>query len=262
LSNLPGGINTVSNVMNQAAGAINAIPGLGPLSGAIRAASSAAMNGLPSVTAATEALSSLADNLGNFSGALEDAASRLGGLTALASAGLPVGAVAQLQSSIAALAGGTPGTIALPSVGFNTTDRTAITDQINATLGDPGIPTPNLVGSIPDTTRAELEDRIQAARAEARAARAAFTEVSAAAKALLDEYKRLDSTLPPGDPKIAEAYQKYRDYIYGEEYRAASSRVTGTRGAQLRAEVALLEQTTNETQVLLDRARARLGRGG
>jgi len=262
LSNLPGGINTVSNVMNQAAGAINAVPGLGPLSGAIRAASSAAMNGLPSVTAATGALSSLAGNLGNLSGTLGDAASRLGGLTALASVGLPVGAIAQLQSSIAALAGGTPGAIALPSVGFNTTDRTAITNQINATLGDPGIPTPNLVGSIPDTTRAELEDRIQTARAEARAARAAFTEVSAAAKALLDEYKRLDSTLPPGDPKIAEAYQKYRDYIYGEEYRAASSRVTGTRGAQLRAEVALLDQTRNETQVLLERAQARLGRGG
>lgn len=262
LSNLPGGINTVSNVMNQAAGAVNAIPGLGPLSGAIRAASSAAMNGLPAVTAATGALSSLAGNLGSVSGALGDAASRLGGLTALASAGLPVGAVAQLQSSIAALAGGTPGAIALPSVGFNTTDRTAITSQINATLGDPGIPTPNLVGSIPDTTIATLEDRIQTTRAEARAARAAFVSLEQEAKVLLDEYKRLDRTLPPGDPKIADSYQKYRDFIYSAEYRAASDRAWAARGANRDAEFALLDRRREETEVALERARARLNRGG
>jgi len=262
LSNLPGGINTVSNVMNQAAGAINTIPGLGPLSDAIRAASSAAMNGLPAVTAATGALSSLADNLGSLSGTSGDAASRLGGLTALASVGLPVGAVAHLQSSIAALAGGTPGAIALPSVGFNTTDRTAITSQINATLGDPGIPTPNLVGSIPDTTIATLEDRIQTTRAEARAARAAFVSLEQEAKVLLDEYKRLDRTLPPGDPKIAESYQKYRDFIYSAEYRAASDRAWAARGANRDAEFALLDRRREETEVALERARARLNRGG
>lgn len=249
LSNLPGGINTVSTVVNQAAGATNAIPGLGPLSGAISAASSAAMNGLSSVAAATGALSSLAGNLGSVSGALSgalgDAASRLGGLTALASAGLPVGAVAQLQSSIAALAGGTPGAIALPSVGFNTTDRTAITSQINTTLGDPGIPTPNLVGSIPETARASIDELEQQARAESRAAHAAFMEISATVTAALNEFKRLDSTLPPGDPKIAEAYQKYRDLLHSEEYRAALAR---TNAASSRVSVVgreALEQRVN-----------------
>jgi len=249
LSNLPGGINTVSTVVNQAAGAINAIPGLGPLSGAISAASSAAMNGLSSVTAATGALSSLAGNLDNvsgalggaagaLSGALGDAASRLGGLTALASVGLPVGAIAQLQSSIAALAGGTPGAIALPSVGFNTTDRTAITNQINATLGDPGIPTPNLVGSIPETARASIDELEQQAQAENRAAHAAFMEISATVIAALNEFKRLDSTLPPGDPKIAEAYQKWRDLAYGDEYNAAIARLNtaGDRALSIRRE--------------------------
>lgn len=235
LSNLPGGINTVSTVVNQAAGATNSIPGLGPLSAAISAASSAAMNGLPSVTAATGALSSLAGNLGGASGALGsavgalngvlgDATNRLGGLTALASAGLPVGAVAQLQSSIAALAGGTPGAIALPSVGFNTTDRTAITSQINATLGDPGIPTPNLVGSIPDTARASIDQLAEQAREENARATTELRYYQLQVKAALDEFKRLDSTLPPGDPKIAEAYQKYRDLLYSDEYNAARAR--------------------------------------
>ena len=249
LSNLPGGINTVNTVVNQATGAINPIPGLGPLSGAISAASSAAMNGLSSVTAATGALSSLAGNPGSASGALSgalgDAASRLGGLTALASAGLPVGAVAQLQSSIAALAGGTPGAIALPSVGFNTTDRTAITSQINTTLGDPGIPTPNLVGSIPETARASIDELEQQARAESRAAHAAFMEISATVTAALNEFKRLDSTLPPGDPKIAEAYQKYRDLLHSEEYRAALARTNAASSRVSAVGREALEQRVN-----------------
>jgi hypothetical protein len=241
LSNLPGGVNTVSNVVNQAAGAINTIPGTSALTGAIKSATSAAMNGVASVTAATGALSSVASNLGNVSGAINgalgsatgalnnalgSAASQLGGLTALASAGLPVGAVAQLQSSIAALAGGTPGAIALPSVGFNTTDRASITKQIGATLGDPGIPTPNLVGAIPESAKSAIDDARQKAEQEYKDAGAAFDTYIVKIKAALDEYKKLDATLPQGDPAIDAAYQKYHDLNYGAEWIAIEKRYT------------------------------------
>jgi hypothetical protein len=210
LSNLPGGINTVSSVSNQAPDVTNAIPGTIALSGLIKSVSSAAMNGLPSVTTAIGALSSVAD--------------KLGGLTAFASIGLPVGAVAQLQSSIASLAGGTPGAIALPSIGFNTTDRTSITRQIDSTLGDPGIPTPNLVGSIPDTTKVAIDDAYQKAQIEFKEASEALDAKIVVIKAALDEYKKLDGTLPPGDPRIAEAYQKYRDLNNSPEYVAMQQR--------------------------------------
>ena len=227
LSNLPGGINTVSSVSNQAKGAVNAIPGTSALSGAIKAASSAAMNGISAVSAVTGALSSVSSNLGGVSNALDklsDTANQLGGLTALASTGLPVGALAQLESSIAALAGGTPGSISLPSVGFNTTDRTAITNQIGATLGDPGIPPPNLVGSIPDTAKSAIDDAYEKSQIEFKEAEKAYDAKTKVIKAALKEYKKLDRTLPPGDPKIDEAYQKFYDLEYGAEWIAIQKR--------------------------------------
>jgi hypothetical protein len=224
LSNLPGGINTVSSVSNQATGAINTIPGIGSLTGAIKSASSAAMNGISAISAATGALSSIASKLGGVSNELGDAANKLGGLTALASTGLPVGALAQLESSIAALAGGTPGSIALPSVGFNTTDRTSITKQIGATLDDPGIPPPNFVGSIPDSAKSAIDDDYEKAQIEFKEAEAAVNAKLAELQVAFDEYKKLDGTLPQGDPRIAEAYQRYRDFSNSPEYLAIYTR--------------------------------------
>jgi hypothetical protein len=221
LSNLPGGINTVNNVVNQAAGAVNSIPGTGALTGAIKTAQTAAMNGLSSLTSTSGALTAATSGI---TGALGGAASQLGGLTALASAGLPVGAVAQLQSSIASLTSGTPGAISLPTVGFNTTDRGSITAQITSTLGDPGIPTPNLVGSIPEATKSAVDDAKQKAEQEYQAAGAAYDAKTAEIKVLLDAYKKLDATLPPGDPAIDAAYKKYHDLYYGAEYAAIKKR--------------------------------------
>jgi hypothetical protein len=221
LSNLPGGIDTVNNVVNQAAGAINSIPGTGAITGAIKTAQTAAMNGLSTLTSASGALTSATSGI---TGALGSAASQLGGLTALASAGLPVGAIAQLQSSIASLAGGTPGAIALPSVAFNTTDRASITAQITSTLGDPGIPTPNLVGSIPDSAKSAVDDAKQKAEQEYQAAGAALDTKTAEIKVALDNYKKLDATLPPGDPAIDAAYQAYHALYYGADYTAIKKR--------------------------------------
>ena len=216
LSNLPGGINTVSNVVDQAPGANNSISGTRVLTDTIKSVSSAAMNGLSS-------------------GALDDIANKLGGLSALASAGLPVGAVAELQSAIAALAGGTPGAIALPSVGFNTTDRISITKQIGDTLGDPGIPPPNLVGSIPDTAKTTIDDAAQKAQVELKEAKAAYDAKIIVINAALAEYNKLDSTLPPGDPRVAEAYMKFRDVKYSAEWIAIQKRyiaaISGTTAA-------------------------------
>ena len=241
LSNLPGGINTVSAVLNNAKGAVNSIPGANALSGLIDNAHSSAINAISSaagalggltsaastltnltssatnaVGGALNAVSSLGSKLGSLtsglSGALSGAASKIGGLTSLASAGLSVGGIAQLQSSIASLASGGPAAINLPTVGFNTNDRTSITAQTTSLLGDPGIPPPNLTGSIPASASNQLES-VQASNAELEkqyfSLSDAFTSAVIAASDALDAYNRAQNKYPAGDPAIAAAREAF-----------------------------------------------------
>jgi hypothetical protein len=251
LSNLPGGINTVASVTNNAPGATNVVPGTGNIKTAITNATTAVMNGLPSAASAAGALSSVAGALGNnklagtlskvsgaigtlnklggaadalkkglpdlkgatsaLGGAAGDIQGKLNGLTALASAGLPVGAIAELQSAISSLAGGTPGAIGLPAIGFNTTDRGAVTAQIGAVLGDPGIPAPNLVGEIPQETKSALDDKIAELKKKKAEINVKRKDLKAKRDAALKEYRKAEKSLPKGDPAIMAAYKKYSD---------------------------------------------------
>jgi hypothetical protein len=183
ISNLPGGINTIANVVNNAPGATNVIPGASSLAPLIKNATSGLMNGLGTVASVAGAvdkaigglsnigggLGGLAGGLGGLSGNISGALSglaggnlgKLGGLTSLATAGLPVGAIAQLQSSIASLAGGNPSTVSLPSIGFNTLSRDQISGQVDKILGDKGIPSPNLTGSIPESAKQSLDSKVE-----------------------------------------------------------------------------------------------------
>jgi len=204
MSNLPGGISTAGSIINNAPGAVNSIPGLSAISGAINSAQTAAMSGISS------SLSGLAGgSLGNtVSNALGSAQGQLNGLTALASAGLPVGAIAQLQSSIASLASGGPSTIKLPTLGVNTTDRTSITSQITKVLGDPGIPMPNLVGGVSQST----QDQADALIANANQGFKIMDQLQAwddKIDAAKQAYEAAQATLPAGDPGITSAYNAY-----------------------------------------------------
>ena len=237
LSNLPGGINTVSSVINNAPNAINSIPGASTLSGAISQLQTAAMSGAGTASGALGGLTSAANNIngiissgtGALTGALTGAASGLlgsatgalssltngltskaGGLSALASAGLPVGAIAQLQSSLASLSSGGASAINLPTVGFNTNDRTSITAQTTSLLGDPGIPSPNLTGEVSastiDSFQAKLQEhhsleiKYDALLAAEVASLATSTEAQKVYLTTLDD-------LPKGDVRIEQARQ-------------------------------------------------------
>ena len=191
MSNLPGGLNTAASVMNNAVGAINKIPGTGGLTSLIKDAQSAAMNGLNSAV----------------SGALGELQNKLGGLTSFAAAGLPVGAVAQLQSAISSLSSGSPATISLPTVGFNTTNRAEIAEQTNAVIGDPGIPSPNLTGEIAPDTIVTYEERMAANDALFQEYSKLVDAQGVKADALTDAYiawQEAKNNYPAGDPRIEE----------------------------------------------------------
>ena len=130
-------------------------------------------------------------------------------MTALASAGLPVGAIAELQSAISSLAGGVPGAIGLPAIGFNTTDRGAVTAQIGAVLGDPGIPAPNLVGEIPQETKSALDDKIAELKKKKAEINVKRKDLKAKRDAALKEFRKAEKSLPKGDPAIMAAYKVY-----------------------------------------------------
>ena len=237
LSNLPGGINTVSAVLNNAPNAINSIPGASTLSGAISQLQTAAMSGAGTASGALGGLTSAANNIngiissgtGALTGALTGAASgllgsatgalssltngltnQLGGLTALASAGLPVGAIAQLQSSIASLASGGPAAINLPTVGFNTNDRTSITAQTTSLLGDPGIPSPNLTGEVSASTVDSYQAKLQEQQSLGIKYNALFAAEVASLATIADAQQAYIKTLddlPKGDVRIEQARQ-------------------------------------------------------
>ena len=238
VSNLPGGINTVSAVLNNEKGAPNVIPGTNALSGLINDEHSSAINAVSSAAGPLGGLTSAADRLTNLAtsanngiggalgaasslsgsleklpGALGAAASKLGGLTTLASAGLSVGAIAQLQSAIASLSSGGPAAINLPTVGFNTNDRASITAQTTTLLGDPGIPPPNLTGAVPTEAVSTYESHKAANDAlsnEFKKITDEFITLTNASLAAHSAFTEANNTYPAGDPAIAAAYDKWK----------------------------------------------------
>ena len=148
-----------------------------------------------------------------MAGALGAAASKLGGLTTLASAGLSVGAIAQLQSAIASLSSGGPAAINLPTVGFNTNDRASITAQTTTLLGDPGIPPPNLTGAVPTEAVSTYESHKAANDAlsnEFKKITDEFITLTNASLAAHGAFTEANNTYPAGDPAIAAAYDKWK----------------------------------------------------
>jgi hypothetical protein len=197
LSNLPGGMKTVGAVLNNAAGAINIIPGAEKISGLIKDAQSAAMNGL--------ALPKLPDGVNALAG--------------LAAAGLPAGAAAQLKSAISSLSSGTGGSIKLPTISFNTTDRGSITSQITSVLGDPKIPMPNLIGEISDKVKSEAEKALKSGEEILKV----NAEIRANTEKVLEARKAFyeaEASLPQGDPGIQAAFDKWLSIQNSPERKA------------------------------------------
>lgn len=202
INNITGGINTTVNVVNNATSVLSVIPGTSELRNTIRDVTSTAMKG----ASVLNAVSSIA-------------AGKSGSLAGIVAGGLKVGGLAQLQSAIASLGGGS---VKLPSVGFNTTERNAITQQIRSVLGDPGIPQPNLVGEISEATSAELQSVIDAARAKKAQLKPQLNAAKEKRNAAKNQYTEAKKTLPQGDPELVKLYNEYvqaeteYDKIYSE----------------------------------------------
>jgi hypothetical protein len=205
MNNLPGGQKVAASIVNNSTNAITgSVPGLDKVSGLIKDASSKALNGL-----AIPSLPSINDTLSSF-----------------ASAGLPSGAIAQLQASISALGSEGGVSVKLPTLATNTTDRSAITSQITNVLNDPKIPKPNLLGKISETAISDLDKQLEKSQErlqELEDWNKEFDEKLAANKQAEEEYLTLLDNVPAGDPQIETAYNKWVSAY--EEYENMSAKL-------------------------------------
>jgi hypothetical protein len=195
VSNIPGGMKTISIVTNLAPNAINALPGTSVLAGEMKNIQTQVQNGLSTV-------SSVANSLGKF-------ASQVGGLTAAITSKLPIGEASQLLSSLSALGAGGASPVQLASLGFNTVNRKDLSTQIRNVLGDPGIPEPNFLGEISETTIESLEQELLTSLEEIRNLE---IELDAALQVETTTYARLtaiERDSPFGDPAVDEARRIY-----------------------------------------------------
>ena len=198
---LPGGASVVASVVNNAVGAINSVPGVGAVTGLIGQAS-AITNGIAGLASANPlassgALSAISGAAGALTKGLDDLKSGKLTLASLASAGLPVGASAQLNAAISAMSSGGSVQIKLPTVAINTTDRSELKSQVTSLLGDAKIPVPNFGGTNEDTYKAGLA-KLKDLQAQLQESKEKVTQAT-------DALEKAKQDLPAGDPAIAIA---------------------------------------------------------
>ncbi len=231
LSGIPGGSKTVANIVNNAPGATNLVPGTAEvtalinntstaINNSISTATAAATNLTSSVASATNGLTNVASSatsaLNNLSstanGALNNAKGALtggldalkkgsDGLASLVTSGLPSGAASQLNAAISSLSAGGPTSIKLPTVAFGTNDRSEISAQITSLLGSPKIPKPNFDNQALAGASSKLNERLEQQGKLLAEANALDDQYFAAMKA----YRNAKVDLPQGDPGIEEA---------------------------------------------------------
>jgi hypothetical protein len=195
INNLPGGLKSVSAVMNNSLGAVNSLPGTEMLGDMMKNLQNSAINGIGNTV--NSITSSINSKLG---GAL----SKEGGLTSLIASALPMGKAAGLLSGLSALGAGGPAKIKLPTNSFNTFDRAGLDSQIKSILSNPKIPLPNLVGEIKEGVVNQLEQLIQ----KNKEAFSVFDELENWEQKIKEAKDRLyeaESNLPAGDRGIASA---------------------------------------------------------
>lgn len=112
---LPGGLGAMANVIDNAKGAVNAIPGLSKVAGAL--SSLPGIGSIPGAGALTGALGALSGAAGAL-GSLSSLASK--GLSALAGLGLSAKDSTLLNAAMAGLTSGGSIPMALPAVASNT----------------------------------------------------------------------------------------------------------------------------------------------
>jgi len=206
LGALPGAQKAVSTVVNNATGALNSIPGVSQLTGAMN-----------QITASITSGGALGGAAGDLLNKLKNPGASL---QALASAGLPAGAAAALNSAIGSLSSGGAIPIKLPTVGLNTTDRSGLTAQLGAVFGSPKIPVPNFSGNPATTGETSSTTEIKRKLDVLNKVEELQKDIDARRKVILDlkkdyavkksAYDDLVTSLPAGDPQIDTALEDAR----------------------------------------------------
>ena len=188
VSALPGGLSSMANVVDNAKGAINAIPGIGAITGA-----------LGSVTGALAGVGALASK--------GLSALKLPGspLSALSGLGLSASASAALNSAMAGLTSGGSVPMKLPSVATGTFDRGEMASMAASLLGSSKIPSfaaggnPATFGSSMSAESIKKYDDNKAAIAKAEDDYFALKNSNPAWIA----YDNAKNELPQGDPQLS-----------------------------------------------------------
>jgi hypothetical protein len=197
LSGLPGAQSAVSNIIDNAKGAINSIPGASNITGAISQVTSSISTG-----SLIGGASTLINKL-KLPGA---------SLQALASAGLSPALAAKLNSSIASLSSGGAVPITLPTVGVNTdATRSALAGQLTSVFGSSKIQVPNYSGNPATTGETAATETLETFNTKLKAQQTRFNTQLQVATIAKTAWVDAVNNLPPGDPIIAESKKKYED---------------------------------------------------
>lgn len=211
LAALPGG-GAVASIVNNSVGAVNSVPGVSAVTGLIGQATSITngISNLASVNplASSGALNAVTGAAGALTKGLDDLKSGKLSLASLASAGLPVGAAAELNAAISSMSSGGAVQIKLPTVAVNTTDRGELTQSITSLLGNAKIPIPNFEGNPATLGKTQSESSIAEYNKTTE-------EINTLSDKRFDLQKELNDAryasnkakteLPAGDPGIASA---------------------------------------------------------
>ena len=192
LSGLPGAQKAVATLVSKATGALNSVPGTAQATAAISQITASVTSG--------GALGGIA------SGLLNQLKAPGASLAALASAGLPAGAAAALNSAITSLSSGGALQVKLPIVGVQTVDRAKLTAQIGAVFGSSKIPVPNFSGNPATTGETPATTNVALIKSEIDAANAATEAIKKAIDAdnvARNAYQKALQSLPAGDPQLA-----------------------------------------------------------
>lgn len=204
VNSIPGGQRSVASVTNNALGATNILPGTGGISTQINQALSGALPNIPGIDSK-------------------------GALGNLATGNLLPDQAAQLKSAASAFGSKPGGKTKLPGTSFNTTDRKAISAQVDTLLFDPAIPPPNLVGEVSPAAIEEFEQ----VEAESRAVFDLIKEFETRQEEIdsaKDNFYELERTLEPGDPAIDEARQAWFALLDNPDYQQLLIDIRNARG--------------------------------
>lgn len=224
LNAIAGGEKAVASVVNNAKNAINTIPGANTVTGLINSTGATAAASLAKLKDGTATLQSLA------------------------SAGLPAGASAQLNSAISSLSSGGAVSIQLPTVAFNTVDRGEVTLQLTSALGSAKIPLPNFSGNPATLGKPASEESLNQYNAINEELGTLVDTRYALEKSVRDARYAVNlakTDLPAGDPAIAAAEQNLT--TTKQQLDDLDRRITGIRQRQVQLATSPTANSTNST---------------